>query len=264
MFVVAAAVVENPKKRKRTTLTQEKTVVPYVRPLKLPRLDESPYKEIWIKIVSLTLADLQGYKGCCRKMKYFKEVHPELLLTTEPILLRATVCHQPLQIFQRRKSQFPRLIIYCWSTYVAQITGFDLEWIPDEENVNIEKLIWSNLKTGASGEISRFSITKDYAILRYLRVSYWEAFICDYIYGRIEDHDIKPIGYMENEYNDIGTSTLEAMIQMAPKCLDRSAAKERVCDLISRNPRMDQETSSEEDGEEEESYPNPPWHWNGN
>ena len=260
------------KKRKRPrakdwppTSTQKRTLVPYGRPFKLPRLDESPFKEVWIKIVRLTLADLQGYKGCCRKMKYFRQLHHELLLITEPILLRAPVrCYNPLLMFQRRKSQFPRLIIYCWSTYVAQTSGFDLEWVPDEENVNIEKLIWSNLKTGATGEISRFSETKEYVIFRYLRVSYWQAFICDYIYGRLEEHDIKLVGYMHSEYNDIGCSTLETMVQMAPKCLNRWEAKERVFDMIRQSPRMDPDSSLEEEEEEAETYPNPPWHWNGN
>ena len=80
--VAVTSTVKNKKKRKRPaakdwppTSAQKKTLIPYGRPLKLPRLDEAPYVDVWIKIVSLALAEK---RECCRKMRYFRHVHHEL------------------------------------------------------------------------------------------------------------------------------------------------------------------------------------------
>ena len=262
---------ENPKKRKRTpakdsaasALTQEKTVVPDVRrrAWKLPRLDESPYKEVWIKIVSLTLADLQGYKGCCRKMKYFKAVHRELLGATKILSIRNCYC-LPLQIQRRNGNKYPGIAIYCVRGRDT-FTGFDLRWISDEEISNVEKLVWINKQTGSYSEITHLSRNEPCDIIRFIRLPDWEAFICDYIHGRTEN-DIQSWTYTPNEYNKIGSSTLRYLIQMAPKWLDRSNARSLVCELISQNPCMDQDPVEAEAEEEEETYPCPPWPWNGN
>ena len=250
-------IVENKKKRKRSlakdwppTSEQRKTLIPYGRPLKLPRLDEAPHKDVWMKIVSLALADLQGYKGCCRKMKYFGEVHRELLFAIATIITKGYIC-EPLRIKIRDSRcaiKYPNLRI--WRVR-GRGAGFDLRWIPDEEGVNVEKLIWINLTTGASSSITHFSRDQPRDIIRFIRLSGWEAFISDYIHGRVENH-IRLSMYRQGEYNAIGSNTLKYLIWMAPKWVNRSNARSIVGELISRNPRMDQETSSSgDDGDDD-------------
>ncbi len=247
---------ENKNKRKRSlakdwppTSAQRKTLVPYGRTSKLPRLDESPFKEVWIKIVSLALVDLQGYKACCRKMKYFGEVHQELLLAMVTFITKGYVC-EPLSI-KIKDSKYPSIRIY---RVRGRGTGFDLRWIPEEEDVNIEKLIWINLTTGGSSSITHFSRNHPYDIVRFIRLSDWETYICDYIHGRIENH-IRLRMYRHSEYNAIGSNTLKHLIWMAPKWVNRSNARSIVGELISRNPRMDQETSSSGEDDADGDWP---------
>ena len=246
-------VAENKKKRKRTPLAkdwpptsgQKKTLVPYgKRSWKLPRLDGAPYKDVWMKIVSLALVDLQGYKACCQKMKYFREVHRELRSAIITII-ESPVC-EPFKIKirdSRYAIKYPSLRIFRGDTPGS---GFDLSWTPDEEDVNIEKLIWINLTTGVHRKITHFSVgTRPCDIVRFIRASDWETFICEYIHGRIENH-IRLSMYWHGKYNVIGSNTLKYLIWMAPKWIDRSKAQRIVGKLVSRNPRMDQETSSRE------------------
>ncbi len=250
MFATAAATVvvvaKNKKKRKRPrakdwppTSTQKKTLVPYGRPRKLPRLDESPYKEVWIKIVRLTLMDLQGYKGCCRKMKYFKDVHRELVSATTA-LRHTTKNHRwwtPLQITKQRHAKkygkkYPSLEMYSRPGPTTR-TGFDLGWTPYEGNIYIEKLVWINPKMQCKNQgVTHLSRNRPYNIIRFTRASRWEAFICDYMYGRIKN-GIRLGTYKHSRYNEIGCSALKYLIRMAPNYLDRSAAKRCVCELIS-------------------------------
>lgn len=238
----AAVTVKNKKKRKRLpakdwppTSAQKKVLVPYGRPLKLPRLDESPYKEVWIKIVRLILADLRGYKGCCRKMKYFWDVHRELLLATRSTY-HTNSCCQPLQITKRyvnnRGKKYPNLrVCSARGSNRYTYTNYDLRWIPYKKNTYIEKLVWIDSKTYYTRQVTHLSRNRPDDIVRFTRASRWEAFICDYIHGRIEN-GIRFWTYKNGQYNDIGSNALEYLIRMAPNYLDRATAKKHVLELI--------------------------------
>ena len=185
------AIVENKKKRKRPvakdwppTSMQRKTLLPYTKRIKLPRLDEAPYKELWIRIIRFALVDSKyAYRSCCRKMRYFRDVHYELRKATAA-LLNDSCQNRSLRI---RREYVGRIVVDLSEARSA----LELLWLPYESKPNMEILVWVHSlhrrithfskkfprTKYAEREVTHFSRVLPRAILRFTDISKWDSFI---------------------------------------------------------------------------------------
>ena len=251
---------ENPKKRKRAkdgspASAQKKILIPYERPLNLPRLDDSPYKELWIRIIRFALVDCKdAYKACCRKMKYFRDVHYELRVTTASSL-NNTYRYRSLAI---RKIYTGRVDV----EFRVSRSPMELVWLPYKLKPNMEILVWVGRMYGhttySSKEVPRtryiehqvthFSRVLPRAILRFTDISTWESFIGDYLDGKAGMKILDEPCYHMRGYNEIHPDTMERIIRLAPKGLNRRRAKEYVFKWIRCNPTPKLEFSFDSSG----------------
>ncbi len=181
-----SAAVKNKKKRKRPrakdwppTSTQRKTLVPYGRPIKLPRLADSPFKEVWIKIVSLALAEKR--KECCRKMKYFGDVHSQLRRMVPTI--QDLSSRSPLRIIN---SEDVCYTMYSHLNEYSPNQRVDLAWRSWNAGPALEKLVWINTNKESSWTriVTRFGQSNEtdiYPIYRYKDMKTWKKCLENYV-----------------------------------------------------------------------------------
>ena len=230
--------VENKKKRKRTlalplakdwppTSGQKKTLVPYgSRPLKLPRLDESPYKELWMKIVSLALANYKSYKGCCQKMTKFRDVHRQL----KKVVQVRWDCHYAPLCLKKAGRSFHTT----WEGVTADFLKFGVElcWVPcGRRSPGREKLVWKTKmsnsgKYGKIGNVKRFYAEDTYLdekITRFITMTDWKIYVKGFLDGGAHVHG--PLELMDVDWRHRNGGVLsciyERLILVAPKGISR-------------------------------------------
>ncbi len=190
MFATAAVVstVKNKKKRKRPaakdwppTSAQKKTLIPYgSRSWKFPRLDESPFKAVWMKILSLALEDCKNEcKTRCRKMKYFGDVHSQLRRVVPTI--QDLSSRSPLRIIN---SEDVCYTMYSHLNEYSPNQRVDLTWL--SWTAGMEKLVWINTNKESSWTriVTRFGQPEGsdiYPIYRYKDMKTWKRCLENYV-----------------------------------------------------------------------------------
>ncbi len=227
----AAVITKNKKKRKRPlakdwppTSAQKKNLVPYgSRPWKLPRLNEAPYVDIWMKIISYIK---QENATRFRKFRLFRGVHHELAGATRDF--RKSRSYAPLHIEKAApfRSAPSRLYVLQDEYYGApRGTIFILKWIPYSAYTKAEQLAWVCQWAGDVTPVTNLFKDQSKNIFRFTDIDAWEsvnsAFLCMY------KKENRPTKYWKRK-------RLEIMIRTAPKLLDRESAAIRVGILLEK------------------------------
>ena len=238
MFASAvASTVKNKKKRKRPrakdwppTSAQKKNLVPYgSRPWKLPRLNEAPYVDIWLKIISYIK---QENVTRFRKFRYFRGVHKELIGATWN--LRESRFYTPLHI-DRVEVRGSVQNLYNLKLYVLQDEYFQaprsaiyiLKWIPYSTYKNTEQLAWVCQEVDDVTPVTNLNKDQSNDIFRYTDICAWESANSDFLYK----YKWKRMYCFEKGWRK---GCLERMIRTAPKVLDRENAAIRVGILLEK------------------------------
>jgi len=252
---------ENPKKRKRLvakdwppTSTQKKTLLPYTKRIKLPRLDEAPYLAVWMKIVSLALEEK---KECCRKMRYFRAVHQELSEVTSSLL---SIRPRTGAIRMKRNHYHLGGRISVTSHLSSNPdANMELLWLPSEYTSGTEILVWIYSFYRHITYFSKHHLRRKYCehvitdlpgcgklpqpIRRFTDIFRWKSFVYNYLN---EEND-------EAFFNEAWSNKsrrpiiIGKLIRLAPKSLDRLTSKTHICKLIDESQLLDQESSSDDD-----------------
>ena len=219
--------VKNPKKRKRPgaqdwppTSAQRKTLLPYTKRLKLPLLGEAPYKAVWVKIVSLALAEK---RECCRKMKYFRDVHSQL---RKAVPVRSQMFDMtPLCIIDGANDYFISYNAFGRSPCTQCV---DLAWVSCYYGQNAERLSWVNVdkqKRLWTRPVTPFNQRNDLSsrpVLRHKDMESWRKYVTE---------------VRSTFWPIYGTIKLDVIIT-APKGVSRSAAisiLRETCPLVVTN-----------------------------
>ncbi len=225
------------KKRKRPrakdwppTSAQKKNLVPYgSRPWKLPRLNEAPYVDIWLKIISYIK---QENVTRFRKFRYFRDLHNQLNGTTWT--LRETPHRTPLYIKKIIPTNYcvPKLcVISDEFQQVPRGTLFILKWIPYHNNAKSECLVWVCQWADSIAPVINVLTHQSKIIFRYTDICAWESAITDrlrkYTWKRKKERKY----YFDKRWKK---GCLERMIRTAPKALNRGAAAIRVGILLEK------------------------------
>lgn len=224
---------ENPKKRKRPfakdwppTSAQRNFLIPYGRPLKLLRLDEAPYKELWLKIVSLALVDYKTYKMCCRKVTQFGDVHRELYQSTKN--LRDFPLRTLFKIRAKHRGWVRReIVVEAQKFSKAKKRYFEVMWIPSKRTPHLEQLVWMCQKTRAGYTPVTRICENGYSenINRFTHISDWESHVAKFFRDQTDQRSPLARTYADR----VGCRIMTDMIQTAPRGLDREIAKQTIC-----------------------------------
>lgn len=257
---------ENPKKRKRPlakdwppTSTQKKTLLPYTKRFKLPRLNEAPFMAVWMKIIGLALEEK---KECCRKLRYFRAVHQELSEVTNLLLNRGAGT-----IRIRRNHRYydgGRLKVTSHSIVRGPVPEMELLWLSSEYTSDTEILVWIYSlyphityysKDHPRVKYLEYEVTdlpgsggdSPQTIRRFTDIYAWENYVCAYLNGT-DEAEILNEAWPNNKSKRL--IIIEKLIRLAPKRLDRLTSKTHICKLIDENQAPDQESSSSSDNED--------------
>ncbi len=206
---------------------KKKTLIPYGHRPKLPRMNESPYIDLWLRVMSFVR---QAEQKQLKRAIYFRDLHSELQRIV-PVFRDCCVRQGnfdkffcPIQLVRKTRIPIRGLRVFRSRTRTSLAKEFYLKWVPyiPDESVQ-EKLVWvTNKYMLHNRDVTNL---RQFSITRYKKVDTWKRGIDSNVelsYSSPPDPYLARCPICGRRHKKIyHKHHIRALLERAPKCMYR-------------------------------------------